>query len=82
MIPSVIRDAGTVTKALALLAAEVEACASCKANGTHGPRHARAYQDPRNGNLIQSRCESGNRVFDPGKGVFIGNAHCTCDSCF
>jgi hypothetical protein len=77
-LPRLIADPVLVRLASELMAAEQAACPTCRRNDV--PAHFHSY--PAEDGLRQHPCESYNRVFDPATGQFVGNAHCSCDSCF
>lgn len=88
-LPRRITDPALVAEAVILMATEKAACRGCQEAETYKrttgheqmhPAHFHAYVH--GGMLIQSPCESHNRVFDPAIHAFVGHGHCSCDSCF
>lgn len=62
---------------------EVKICQTCLQRGMKPFHFISHYFDPQMGKLtISDRCQSNGRRFDIETRQFVGNAHCSCDSCF
>lgn len=77
-VPEVVADPQLVALALHMMEDEKESCELC-ADGWLPP-HFRSFVS--HGLIVNRPCESNSRVFDPQVPGFVGNSHCTCDTCF